>query len=95
MPGLKQGGGYETLVSRVVRDPALMGSAVLVATGHILAIRNKPMSRNVAQCIFELKSLVMNTVNEALRDPERATSDPLICAVLILASHEGLQGKSS
>jgi hypothetical protein len=93
MPTHPRGTGYETLTSRIIRDPALVGTAVLVATGHILSIRNTAMSRNVARCIFELKSFVLSVVNEALRDPQRACSDPLICAVLILASHEGLQGE--
>lgn len=93
MPELERGAGYETLISRVARDPALVAAAVLIATGHILAVRNTAMSRSIARCIFGLKSFVLNTVNEALRDPERATSDPLICAILILAGHEGLQGK--
>ncbi|USW57054.1 Putative fungal transcription factor [Septoria linicola] len=93
MPEHKRGYGYETLISRIARDPALVSAAVLIATGHILSVRNSGMSGNIARCIFESKNFVLNTVNEALRDPTRATTDPLVCAILILASHEGLQGK--
>jgi hypothetical protein len=93
MPKLPRGAGYEELTSKIARDPALVGTAVLVATGHILSIRDTTMSQSVARCIFALKSFVLKVVNEALRDPARATSDPLVCAVLILASHEGLQGE--
>ncbi|KJY01832.1 hypothetical protein TI39_contig278g00065 [Zymoseptoria brevis] len=95
MPSAPAGTGYQTLTSRIIDDPALVGTAVLVAAGHILSIRNTTMSINVARCIFELKHFVLNIVNEALRDPSRATSDALICAVLILASHEGLQGSTA
>ncbi|KAI5362993.1 putative fungal transcription factor [Septoria linicola] len=93
MPEHKRGYGYETLISRIARDPALVSAAVLIATGHILSVRNSGMSGNIARCIFESKNFVLNTVNEALRDPTRAITDPLVCAILILASHEGLQGK--
>lgn len=94
MPELKRGAGYETLASRIARDPALVSAAALVSTGHILAIRNTTMSQHIARCIIELEAFVLNVVNEALRDPTRSTSDSLICAILILASHEGLQGRS-
>lgn len=52
------------------------------------------MSPLIARCIWELRSFVTRTINEALRDPERGTCDALIGAVLILAKHEGLQGKA-
>ena len=53
------------------------------------------MSPLVARCIWELRSFVTRTINEALQDPERGTCDALIGAVLILATHEGLQGKAN
>lgn len=93
MPTAPAGTGYGILTSAVAQDPAMVATAVLVAAGHILSIRDNGMSGNVARWIFELKSFVLNVVNEALRDPERATSDVLVCAVLILAGHEGLQGE--
>lgn len=93
MPNDPRGSGYEIFTSALVHDPALVRMAILIATEHIMSIRNKEMSPNVARCILGLKTFVLKAVNEALNVPERATSNALICAVLILASHEGLQGE--
>lgn len=86
--------GYTTMITGVAQDPAFVAVAALISAGHILSIRNSPMSQVVAQGVGRLRSLVLNTINTALRDPKRACSDPLLCAVLIMATHEGLQGST-
>lgn len=92
MRDLEPGSGAETLIPGISKDPALIATAVLIAAGHMLAIRNAPMSQNISRCIYELRNFVIAHLNSAIQDPERAISDPLLVAVLILATHEGFQG---
>lgn len=94
MPDLGPNSGAHTMLPKIFKDPALLSTAALIATGHMLSIRNVAMTSNVARCIFELRRCVFNQINAALRDPKRAMSDPLIVTVLIIASHEGLQGSA-
>lgn len=94
MPDMPPGSGYEILVPRISKDPALLATAILIAAGHLLAIRRAPMSQDTMRCIYELRDFVIHSINEAIQDPERAVSNPLLVAILIVASHEGLQGSA-
>lgn len=95
--------GYRTLITTIPQDPALVAVSSLNSASHILAVRSAPISQYlynrsdsvsqlVTHCIGRLRGLALDRINAALGDPKRACSDPLICAVLLMAAHEGLQG---
>ena len=68
-------------------EPALFYVRLLFASGDL--VRLKVMKPEIS---WWLQSLAVNMINEALRDPERATSDGLILAVGRISLHETLYG---
>lgn len=67
-------------------DPALVASCILLS----LTLRNPP-SREIAP-MLRLRGHVIRSINEALDDPSRATSDYVISAVSLLAMYEAYHG---
>ncbi|TKA64768.1 hypothetical protein B0A55_11314 [Friedmanniomyces simplex] len=68
-------------------EPALFYVRLLFASGDL--IRMKVLQPEIA---LWLRAAAIKAINEALRDPKRASSDPLILAVGRIALHESLYG---
>ncbi|KAK3054960.1 hypothetical protein LTR09_004120 [Extremus antarcticus] len=68
-------------------EPALFYVRLLFASGDL--IRLKVISPEISHW---LQAQAINSINDALSDPERATSDPLILAVGRIALHEAFYG---
>lgn len=75
------------MTQHALSEPALFYVRLLFASGDL--IRLKVMKSEI---LYWLQAQAINSINEALSDPERATSDPLILAVGRIAMHEAFYG---
>ena len=75
------------MTQHALGEPALFYVRLLFATGDL--IRLGSMQPDFA---FWLQARAIKAINEALSDPDRATSDALILAVGRIALHETLYG---
>ncbi|EME40841.1 hypothetical protein DOTSEDRAFT_74411 [Dothistroma septosporum NZE10] len=92
-PDMPPGEGSREMLGRLSEDPALIATAALIGTSHIVDILYSRLDTLISRCIMDLRGFVTRTINGALRDPERGTCDAVIGAVLLLATDEGLQGQ--
>ncbi|KAF2163410.1 hypothetical protein M409DRAFT_57318 [Zasmidium cellare ATCC 36951] len=81
----------QMLTSAIMVDPAPLGAALLIAAGHIASIRARPMTKKVAKGIYAIRGHVLRTINKTMQNHERAVSDLILVAILILAGHQALQ----
>lgn len=78
------------MTQHALSEPALFYVRLLFATGDLLRLGTvKP------ELAYWLKAQAVQTINEALSDPKRATSDALILAVGRIALHEHFYGDSN
>jgi hypothetical protein len=75
------------MTQHALSEPALFYVRLLFASGDL--IRLGVVNREVS---FWLQAQAINSINEALSDPKRATSDALILAVGRIAMHEAFYG---
>ncbi|KAK0778080.1 hypothetical protein LTR91_018644 [Friedmanniomyces endolithicus] len=75
------------MVQHSLAEPALFYVRLLFASGDLV---NKGVLQ--PEISLWLRAAAIKTINEALRDPKRASSDPLILAVGRIALHESLYG---
>jgi hypothetical protein len=75
------------MTQHALAEPALFYVRLLFASGDL--IRLKCLNPEVS---YWLQAQAINAINEALSDPKRATSDPLILAVGRIAMHEAFYG---
>ena len=73
-------------------EPSTMYAVLLMAASHYCAVN--PHSANLIDLLY-LKSRALTEINAALRDPERATSDAVIGAVMKMAAYEAVFGDSA
>ncbi|CAD0096971.1 unnamed protein product, partial [Aureobasidium vineae] len=71
-------------------DAALFNVRLLFASGDLIRMRVLP-----PETALWLRDQAVRSINEALSDPVRATSDPLILAVGRIALHESMYGDRS
>jgi len=75
------------MTQHALAEPALFYVRLLFASGDL--IRLGTLSRETS---YWLQDQAIRAINEALSDPSRATSDPLILAVGRIALHESMYG---
>lgn len=75
------------MTQHALADPALYYVRLLFASGDL--VRLGALDRRKA---LWLQNKAIESIKEALRDPKRATSDPLILAVGRIALHESMYG---
>ncbi|KAK5118665.1 hypothetical protein LTR85_008130 [Meristemomyces frigidus] len=75
------------MTQHALAEPALFYVRLLFASGDL--IRMNVLKPEVS---FWLQAQAIQAINEALKDPKRATSDPLILAVGRIALHESMYG---
>jgi hypothetical protein len=75
-----------------MEEPSTMYAILLMAASHYCAVN--PHSANLIDLLY-LKSRALTEINAALRDPERATSDAVIGAVMKMAACEAVFGDSA
>lgn len=75
------------MTQHALAEPALFYVRLLFASGDL--IRVNVLKREVS---YWLQAQAIQSINEALKDPKRATSDQLILAVGRIALHEGMYG---
>lgn len=75
-----------------MEEPSTMYAVLLMAASHYCAIN--PHSANLIDLLY-LKSKALTEINNALRDPKRATSDAVIGAVMKMAAYEAVFGDSA
>ena len=75
------------MTQHALAEPALFYVRLLFASGDL--IRLKVLKPEIS---FWLQAQAIQAINEALQDPKRAASDPLILAVGRIALHENLYG---
>ncbi|KAI4715316.1 hypothetical protein E4T48_08501 [Aureobasidium sp. EXF-10727] len=71
-------------------DAALFNVRLLFASGDLIRMKVLP-----SETALWLRDQAVRSINEALSDPVRATSDPLILAVGRIALHESMYGDRS
>jgi hypothetical protein len=77
--------------------PALTASVILIGLTHIFLSQspdNTPgtLVPDHGRAILRLRGHVMRSISSALDDPQRALSDEIMVAVLLLARADALQG---
>ncbi|KAK0286282.1 hypothetical protein LTR35_004717 [Friedmanniomyces endolithicus] len=83
-----QGASWERYMHlHALSEPALFYVRLLFASGDLVS-----MGVLQPEVSLWLRTAAIKTINEALRDPKRASSDPLILAVGRIALHESLYG---
>ena len=75
-----------------MEEPSTMYAVLLMAASHYCAVN--PHSANLIDLLY-LKSRALTEINTALRDPNRATSDAVIGAVMKMAAYEAVFGDSA
>ena len=75
------------MTQHALAEPALFYVRLLFASGDL--VRLGCLSREVS---YWLRSQAIEAINQAIKDPARATSDPLILAIGRIALHESLYG---
>lgn len=75
------------MTQHALSEPALFYVRLLFASGDLINL--KVLSPELS---WWLQAQAVNAINDALSDPERATSDPLILAVGRIAMHEAFYG---
>lgn len=75
------------MTQHALSEPALFYVRLLFASGDL--IRLKVLKPEIS---YWLQAQAIQSINEALQDPKRAASDPLILAVGRIALHENLYG---
>jgi hypothetical protein len=75
-----------------MEEPSTMYAVLLMAASHYCAVN--PHSANLIDLLY-LKSRALTEINAALRDPQRATSDAVIGAVMKMAAYEAVFGDSA
>lgn len=83
-----EGLNWESFMTQhALSEPALFYVRLLFASGDMIRLRVLN-----AEISFWLQAQAIISINEALADPRRASSDPLILAVGRIALHEALYG---
>ncbi|WPH04332.1 Hypothetical protein R9X50_00722100 [Acrodontium crateriforme] len=84
----EQGLNWEWFMTQhALAEPALFYVRLLFASGDLISLG--VLKKEIQ---FWLRAQAIRAINEALADPKRATSDPLILAVGRIAFHESMYG---
>ncbi|KAI4842879.1 hypothetical protein E4T44_07058 [Aureobasidium sp. EXF-8845] len=75
------------MTQHALADPALFNVRLLFASGDLIRLRVLP-----SETALWLRDQAVRSINEALDDPVRAISDPVILAVGRIALHESMYG---
>ncbi|KAI5275755.1 hypothetical protein E4T47_01269 [Aureobasidium subglaciale] len=78
------------MTQHALADSALFNVRLLFASGDLIKLKVLPYETSLF-----LRDQAVRSINEALNDPVRAVSDPLILAVGRIALHESLYGDRS
>lgn len=73
----------------ILTDRASLHAVMLMAASHYTNVKG-PRSHSID--LLQLRGMAIREINDALEDPQRATSDQLIAAVAKMASYEALFG---
>ncbi len=65
---------------------------MLVTTTFLLDLRERKSGENDELCALHLRGFMLSSINKALEDERRATSDPMLVAVALFAAYELKRG---
>ncbi|GAB7327808.1 hypothetical protein MBLNU13_g11606t2 [Cladosporium sp. NU13] len=85
------GGDQETwgrFYAFVYTDPILLSTAVLLGVRNQLDVLGRGIDGQTFASVLQIERFLMRSINEALGDPIRGISDPMLIAVALCAAYE-------